>query len=208
MRRKSASSSKYNSDKPKIVMRLRPQILRKLRVPLSLQSVVWIDLVVLHRYRRHVTMGLFVRHVAAVDWEINGFGRRWDTARTLQGDTTTVNKTISHGVFSRTFAHNSFLFTGTAWLKVSQRVSHEKHIHPHVTTCLIVRCLSVLWPLPLFRVSPPFVHSLNLLHPGYHPPCVKTAEYRTLSQVVSPSSSTTSIAQRLLQRSSRMYPST
>ena len=31
----------------------------------------------------------------------------------------------------------------TLWLEVSQRVSHEKHVQPHVNTCLSVRCLSL-----------------------------------------------------------------
>ena len=48
--------------------------------------------------------------------------------------------TPSHSVFSRTLAH---LRACTAWLKVTQGVSHVKQCHPHVTTCLIVRCLSI-----------------------------------------------------------------
>ena len=59
-----------------------------------------------------------------------------------------VNRTPSHRVFSRTFAHILSLFTCTAWLEVLQRVSHKKHVHPLVIMCLIVRCLSIHWLLP------------------------------------------------------------
>ena len=44
----------------------------------GLQSVVCSDPVVLHWCKRHVTIDALVRHVAAVDFDINGFGRRCD----------------------------------------------------------------------------------------------------------------------------------
>ena len=53
------------------------------------------------------------------------------------------------------------------WLTTCLR----KHVHPHVITCLIVRCLSTHWTLPLFRVSLHLVHSLHLLYSAHHPPC-------------------------------------
>ena len=46
----------------------------------------------------------------------------------------------------------------------------KKSAHPHVITCLIVRCLSTHWSLPLFRVFPHLVQSLHLLYSA-HPPC-------------------------------------
>ena len=46
-----------------------------------------------------------------------------------------MNRTPSHRVFSRTFAHISSLFTCTAWVTVLQRVSHKKcsSTHHHVS---------------------------------------------------------------------------
>ena len=102
------------------------------------------------------------------------------------------------------------------------------HMHLHGSrccgTCLIVRCLSTHWSLPLFRVSLHLVQSLHLLY-SVHPPRGRNRRvqeplrtrrmrsmalwrYKTLLQVMSPNSSTTSTTQRLQQRSSRMNPST
>ena len=76
---RTASSSKYNSDKSRIAVPVKLCVQRQFQVFLfGLQSVVCVDLVVLHRYRRHVTMDLLVRHVAAVRFEINRIGRRCD----------------------------------------------------------------------------------------------------------------------------------
>ena len=44
---------------------------------------------------------------------------------------------------------------------VAARVS-QKHVHPHVIMCPIVRCLFTHLP---------FVRSFHLLYPGHHPPC-------------------------------------
>ena len=67
-----ASSSQYNSDKSRISVPVKPCMQRRSQVFLfGLQSVVCSDLVVLHRYRRHVTMDLLVRHAAAVSFEID-----------------------------------------------------------------------------------------------------------------------------------------
>ena len=49
----------------------------------------------------------------------------------------------------------------------------KKSAHPHVITCLIVRCLSTHWSLHLFRVSLHLVRSLHLLYSA-HPPCGRT----------------------------------
>ena len=100
----------------------------------------------------------------------------------------------------------------------------KRAFHPHVIMCLIVRCLSSLWSLPLFRVSLLFVHFLHLLCPGHHPPCrwnrralnplrarrmrIVPWWYTTLSRVMTPTSSTIPTAQRLLHWSSSMNPST
>ena len=54
-----------------------------------------------------------------------------------------VNRTPSHSIFSHalyTRVHT------TLWLKVLQRVSHAKHVHPHVIMCLIV-------PMSLFALN-------------------------------------------------------
>ena len=76
---RTASSSKYNSDKSRIAVPVKPCVQRQFQVFLfGLQSVVCSDLVVLHRYRRDVTMDLLVRHAAAVSFEINRIGRRCD----------------------------------------------------------------------------------------------------------------------------------
>ena len=46
-----------------------------------------------------------------------------------------------------------------------------KHVHPHVIMSLIVRCLSIHWPLPLFWVSLPFVPFSSSPLSWSHPPC-------------------------------------
>ena len=46
----------------------------------------------------------------------------------------------------------------------------KKSAHPQVITCLIVRCLSTHWSLPLFRVSLHVFPSLHLLYSA-QPPC-------------------------------------
>ena len=74
-----ASSSKYYCDKSRIAVPEKPCVQRQYQVLLfGFQSVVCSDLVVLHRYRRHVTMVWLVRHAAAVSFEINRIGRRCD----------------------------------------------------------------------------------------------------------------------------------
>ena len=62
-----------------------------------------------------------------------------------------MNRTPSHSDFLTHF--HTCVYT-TLWLKVSQRVSHEKHVHPHVITCLSVvisPCFDLF--LSLFCVS-------------------------------------------------------
>ena len=56
----------------------------------------------------------------------------------------------SHETFSRHFHPCAHI---TLWLKVSQRVSHEKHVHPHVITCLSVCCFLVLSSSSVSRAS-------------------------------------------------------
>ena len=59
---RTASSSKYNSDKSRIAVPVKPCVQRQFQVFLfGLQSVVGSDLVVLHRYRCHVTTDMLGR---------------------------------------------------------------------------------------------------------------------------------------------------
>ena len=73
---------------------------------------------------------------------------------TVDGDplkpTGGVDRYTSHETFSRHFHPCAHI---TLWLKVSQRVSHEKHVHPHVITCLSVRCFLVLSSSSVSRAS-------------------------------------------------------
>ena len=82
---RTASSSKYDSDKSRIAVPVKPCVQRQFQVFLfGLQSVVCSDLVVLHQYRCHVTTDLFVRRAAAVSFEINIIGTTLrQTVRTL-----------------------------------------------------------------------------------------------------------------------------
>ena len=74
----------------------------------------------------------------------------------------------SHANFSHIEAL-VFWSSAFAWLKITQNVFAET-CSPHVTTCLIVRCLSTHWFLLFFRVSVNLVHSFHLFHPA-HLPC-------------------------------------
>ena len=56
----------------------------------------------------------------------------------------------------------------------------KKSAHPHVITCLIVRCLSTHWSFPLFRASLHLVQSLHLLHSA-HPPCGRNRRVQELA---------------------------
>ena len=117
-----------------------------------------------------------------------------------------VNRTPWHRVFSRTFEHTSSLFTSTAWLKVSQRVSHKNvfiHMSPRVWLCVVSS------PIDLFlSFGCLYLLFIFFLYPGHHPPCGRNRRvlnplrtrrmrsiapwrYTTLSQVMSPTSSTT-----------------
>ena len=59
---RTASSSKYNNDMSRIAVPVRPCVQRQFQLLLfGLQSVVCSDLVVLHRYRCHVTTDLLGR---------------------------------------------------------------------------------------------------------------------------------------------------
>ena len=59
---RTASSYKYNSDKSRLAVPVQPCVQRQFQVFLSdLQSAVCSDLVVLHRYRCHVTTDLLGR---------------------------------------------------------------------------------------------------------------------------------------------------
>ena len=106
----------------------------------------------------------------------------------------------------------------TLWLKVWHDVSCMKHVHPHVITCLSVCCCLVLSSSSVSRAST-FSHCLRVLCPAHLLPCGRNRRgikpmrtrrmrsiapwrYTTLSQVMSPTSSTISATQRLLQRSS------
>ena len=84
--------------------------------------------------------------------------------------TVCVNRTPSHRVFSRTFAHLSSLFTCTAWLKVLQRVSHKNmFIHtssrvwsfvvsPPIDLFLSFECLYLLSILFISLIQPILLH--------------------------------------------------
>ena len=82
-------------------------------------------------------------------------------------DGKSVNRTTLTRVFSRTpHLRTCICMTQSA----AARVFVKRAAHPQVITCLIVRCLSTHWSLPLFRVSLHLAQSLHLLYPD-HPPC-------------------------------------
>ena len=141
-----------------------------------------------------------------------------------------LSGTLHTSFFSRTL-HVMFVCIPIAWPKTSQAsksVCGARFIpsscHPWcvVERSLVVFCLS-LSPVSLRRLSL-FFHTLPDLCPALLLPCrqrrglkplrtrtmssIAAWRYTILSQVMSPSSSTTSTTQRLLQRSSRMNPAT
>ena len=73
-------------------------------------------------------------------------------------------------VFSRAFVHSSFAHIHLHGPRCCDTCLCKKSAHPHVITCLIVRCLSTHWSLLLFRVSLHLVQFLHLLFSA-HPPC-------------------------------------
>ena len=111
---------------------------------------------------------------------------------------------------------------------VAQGVSVRVSFHPHAihdVTCLSVRWSFLVSFSPVSLLLPPLLFLiLPVLCPALHPQCchrrglnplrtrrmrsIAPWRYTILSQVMSPTSSTTSTTQRLLQRSSRMDPAT
>ena len=135
--------------------------------------------------------------------------------------TRSVDRYTSHETSSR---HIRLCAHITLWLNVSQRVS-DTITHAHVITCLSVCCFLTLSSSSLSRASTfsltVCLFSVLLINfhvvkktRGIKPLHSRTMRsialwrYTTLSQVMSPTSSTTSTTQRLLQRSSTMNPAT
>ena len=65
-----------------------------------------------------------------------------------------MNRTPSHSIFSH--APYTCVHT-TLWLKVLQRASHKKHVHPHVIMCLIMDRLPSLdfWDIVIQTLRSP-----------------------------------------------------
>ena len=98
---------------------------------------------------------------------------------------------VCSGIHVVNRTHSSFCAHALAWLKgwrccstcLWKNIQKERlSTCHHVITCLIVRCLSVLWPLPLLRVSLlfcPFSSSSSILVIILH--VVGTSEYKNPS---------------------------
>ena len=133
--------------------------------------------------------------------------------------------TLTPRIFSHICTHFILVHMHRMGHGVAARVSlKKKHVPPHVTMCLIVRCLSSRWPFPLSGAStcsPLSTCSLSCTSTSTmsNPPRIKPSahphnlEYCTVAdtqpyhKLWAQPARTTPTTQRLMQWSSRMNPS-
>ena len=136
-----------------------------------------------------------------------------------------MNRTPSHAYFlAHLYTH--LLRTCTCMAQgVVARVFVKRaliHMSSRVWLCVVSPPIELFFSFECLCILSNFLHFLSSPH---HPPCGRNCRvinplctrrtrsmalwrYNTLSQAMSPSSSTTSTTQRLIQRSSKMNPST